>query len=377
MKSIKTVLIGAGYRGMRLLTLLQRICNYEVVAVFDPNEEHPEFDIPFYSDGTEDYKRMIITHSPELVIIASPWKFHIEQALYSVAQGCHVALEVRGGFALGEYYPLMEMAAHKGVNVYPLENTVFMRENMAMLNMVKQGVLGELVAVRGGYRHDLREMLVDKDGKLGNPYMPESVWRSRFYQTENGDLYPTHGLAPLCLAAGINRSDRIAELTSFASKSRGLNDLIKKRGGDVLEITMGDVVVTQLLTQKGVLITLTHDTTLPRPRSFDFEIQGSKGIWKGETRQIYIEGSSPRETWEDDASYVEEYEHPFWKEWGEEAVACDTHHSGMDYIMLRVLAAALCGEVAFPTTIEDLALWTSVSPYSKLSIAEKRTIFID
>lgn len=378
MKSIKTVLIGAGYRGQRLLRLMQGIEAYNVTAVFDPAAVfHTDGMLEVYTEGPEDYKRMIAVQHPELVVIASPWHFHVEQALYALEQGCHVAMEIKGGFCLGEYDPLIEVASRKGLRIYPLENAVFTRENMAMLQLVQAGVLGELVALRGGYRHDLRDMLVDEQGNLGNPNKPEGIWRSRFYLTENGDLYPTHGLAPLCLAAGVGRTDRIAELTSFSSRACGLNEFVAHRGGtSPLPVSMGDIVITQMRTEAGVLITLTHDTTLPRPRSLDFELQGSKGIWRGEFRQIYIEGESPYETWEDDEKYIARYEHICWQKWGKEALIQDVHHQGMDYIMLRMLAADFRGEMTYPITAGDLALWTSVSPYSKLSIAGKRTVFL-
>ena len=378
MKSIKTVLIGAGYRGQRLLRLMQGIEAYNVTAVFDPAAVfHTDGMLEVYTEGPEDYKRMIAVQHPELVVIASPWHFHVEQALYALEQGCHVAMEIKGGFCLGEYDPLIEVASRKGLRIYPLENAVFTRENMAMLQLVQAGVLGQLVALRGGYRHDLRDMLVDEQGNLGNPNKPEGIWRSRFYLTENGDLYPTHGLAPLCLAAGVGRTDRIAELTSFSSRACGLNEIVAHRGGtSPLPVSMGDIVITQMRTEAGVLITLTHDTTLPRPRSLDFELQGSKGIWRGEFRQIYIEGESPYETWEDDEKYIARYEHICWQKWGKEALIQDVHHQGMDYIMLRMLAADFRGEMTYPITAGDLALWTSVSPYSKLSIAGKRTVFL-
>lgn len=378
MKSIKTVLIGAGYRGQRLLRLMQGIEAYNVTAVFDPAAVfHTDGMLEVYTEGPEDYKRMIAVQHPELVVIASPWHFHVEQALYALEQGCHVAMEIKGGFCLGEYDPLIEVASRKGLRIYPLENAVFTRENMAMLQLVQVGVLGQLVALRGGYRHDLRDMLVDEQGNLGNPNKPEGIWRSRFYLTENGDLYPTHGLAPLCLAAGVGRTDRIAELTSFSSRACGLNEFVVHRGGtSPLPVSMGDIVITQMRTEAGVLITLTHDTTLPRPRSLDFELQGSKGIWRGEFRQIYIEGESPYETWEDDEKYIARYEHICWQKWGKEALIQDVHHQGMDYIMLRMLAADFRGEMTYPITAGDLALWTSVSPYSKLSIAGKRTVFL-
>lgn len=378
MKGIKTVLIGAGYRGQRLLRLMQGIEAYNVTAVFDPAAVfHTDGMLEVYTEGPEDYKRMIAVQHPELVVIASPWHFHVEQALYALEQGCHVAMEIKGGFCLGEYDPLIEVASRKGLRIYPLENAVFTRENMAMLQLVRAGVLGQLVVLRGGYRHDLRDMLVDEQGNLGNPNKPEGIWRSRFYLTENGDLYPTHGLAPLCLAAGVGRTDRIAELTSFSSRACGLNEFVAHRGGtSPLPVSMGDIVITQMRTEAGVLITLTHDTTLPRPRSLDFELQGSKGIWRGEFRQIYIEGESPYETWEDDEKYIARYEHICWQKWGKEALIQDVHHQGMDYIMLRMLAADFRGEMTYPITAGDLALWTSVSPYSKLSIAGKRTVFL-
>ena len=378
MKGIKTVLIGAGYRGQRLLRLMQGIEAYNVTAVFDPAAVfHTDGMLEVYTEGPEDYKRMIAVQHPELVVIASPWHFHVEQALYALEQGCHVAMEIKGGVCLGEYDPLIEVASRKGLRIYPLENAVFTRENMAMLQLVQAGVLGQLVALRGGYRHDLRDMLVDEQGNLGNPNKPEGIWRSRFYLTENGDLYPTHGLAPLCLAAGVGRTDRIAELTSFSSRACGLNEFVAHRGGtSPLPVSMGDIVITQMRTEAGVLITLTHDTTLPRPRSLDFELQGSKGIWRGEFRQIYIEGESPYETWEDDEKYIARYEHICWQKWGKEALIQDVHHQGMDYIMLRMLAADFRGEMTYPITAGDLALWTSVSPYSKLSIAGKRTVFL-
>lgn len=372
MKQIRTVLIGAGYRGNRLRELMAATGCFRLTAVFDPAlpDGAAADGVAGYSRGEDDYRRMLREQQPELAVIASPWHFHIPQALHCVEAGCHIALEIRGGRVAGEYDDLLRRASERGCRIYPLENTVFMRENMALFEMVRHGLFGEIIALRGGYRHDIRPLLVDENGRLGNPNMPEGIWRSHFYTTENGDLYPTHGLAPLCLAAGIGRNDRFVRLTSFASKARGLQDYIRRHGGDAsLRVTQGDVVVTQLETEQGVLLTLTHDTTLPRPRSLDFELQGTRGLWRGEFRKIYIDGQSPSETWEDDAAYIAAYEHPFWRQWGEAALAADRHHQGMDYVMLRALAADCRGEAGYPIRPEDLALWTSVSPLSKQSIA--------
>lgn len=376
MNGVTTAFIGVGYRGKQLFRLLQHIPFFRLVAVADPGVESAEVSgIPCYNRGENAYLDMLEEHRPELVFVASPWQCHVQHALKCVERGCHVALEIKGGLYVDEYAPLMARAAQLGRRVYPLENTLFIRENLSVYNMVRAGLLGEIVYMRGGYRHDLRHLLLDDAGHIGNRKKTESVWRSKFYQEENGDLYPTHGLAPLCLIAGINRTDRMKCLTSFASKPAGMLQRIRDLGGNTdVEIRTGDVVVTQIETEGGILISLTHDTTLPRPRSLDFEVQGTKGIWQGDRRLIYIEGSSPYETWEADSTYIDRYEHRYWQQWGREALATDTHHQGMDYIMLKALEADLTEQHPYPATLDDLALWTSITPWSKVSIAEGRTV---
>lgn len=377
MEKIKTTLIGAGYRGKQLLKFLQNSSLFEVMAVADPYIE--ETDIPeivCYNNGEEDYLNMLDHHKPELVFITSPWQCHVRHAIQCVERRCHVALEIKGGLYLDEYQPLIDLAEQKKCRVFPLENTLFRRDILALCNMVNAGVFGEIIYMRGGYRHDLRSLLLDDSGNIGHRGKTESVWRSKFYQSENGDLYPTHGLAPLCMIAGINRTDHFKSLTSLASKSAGLLQRIKDLGGDTnVEIRMGDIVSTQIETEKGILISLIHDTTLPRPRSLDFEVQGTKGIWQGDNSRIYVEGVSPDETWEPDLSYIERYESLYWQQWGGDALLQDAHHQGMDYIMLKALEVDLQGKLVYPATLNDLALWTSVSPWSKVSIAERKTIY--
>ena len=377
MKKIKTTLIGAGYRGKQLLQFLQNSPFFEVMAVADPYIENTDIpEIICYNNGEEDYLNMLDRHKPELVFITSPWQCHVHHAIQCVERQCHVALEIKGGLYLDEYQPLIDMAEQKSCRVFPLENTLFRRDILAICNMVDAGVFGEIIYMRGGYRHDLRSLLLDDAGNIGHRGKTESVWRSKFYQNENGDLYPTHGLAPLCMIAGINRTDHFKSLTSLASKSAGLLQRIKDLGGNTnVEIKMGDIVSTQIETEKGILISLIHDTTLPRPRSLDFEVQGTKGIWQGDNSRIYVEGVSPDETWESDLSYIERYESIYWQQWGRDALLQDAHHQGMDYIMLKVLEADLQGKLVYPATLNDLALWTSVSPWSKVSIAERKTIY--
>ena len=430
---MKTVLIGAGYRGRALAGLLRGMPFFELTAVADPRlgsgaPANPFVGLRVYSDGPDDYRRMLAEERPELVFICSPWDCHIPQALDCLKAGCHVALEIRGGRELGEYEPLMAFPG----KVFPLENLIFRRDILAVREMVRAGLFGEIVSLRGGYRHDLRGELVDGEGVLGGNApsealagpaaavfgtlastlreRPSECWRGRLYTTANADIYPTHGMAPLCLIAGIHS---LASVTAFASKAAGLKERL---GEGCPAVTLGDIVNTVARTADGTLLSLVHDTTLPRPKSFGFEVQGTRGIWDEENHRIYIEGRSPFEQWESDAAYIDEYEDPMWRRWGAEAAAADHHHGGMDWMMLKAIeedlhasaassdasapsAAASIGSIApsaapersapsaaasaaqpasagftYPATLADLALWTSITPLSARSIASGETV---
>ena len=406
---MKTVLIGAGYRGKALLGLLRGLPFFEVSAVADPRlggaaPADPFAGLRVYSDGPDDYRRMLAEERPELVFICSPWDSHIPQALDCLKAGCHVALEIRGGRQLGEYQPLMGFPG----KVFPLENMLFRRDILAVREMVRAGLFGEIVSLRGGYRHDLREELVDAAGVLGGSApakefvpgeavlaagasgdsgatreRPCEAWRGRLYTTENADIYPTHGMAPLCMIAGIHSLESV---TAFASKAAGLR---AKLGEGCPAVTLGDIVNTVARTADGTLLSLVHDTTLPRPKSFGFEVQGTRGIWDEENHRIYIEGRSPFEQWEPDAAYIDEYQDPMWRRWGAEAAAADHHHGGMDWMMLKAIEEDLRASSAagsgvqpalagftYPATLADLALWTSITPLSAKSIAEGRTVIL-
>ena len=177
MTSIRTACIGLGYRGKQLLGLLQRIPFFRVVAVADPCLETKNVPdgIVCYDRGPDDYLRMLDEQRPQLVVVASPWALHVSHALACVRAGCHVALEIKGGLAEGEYSPLSALIRQTGLRLFPLENTLFRRDILSIYNMVQAGVLGEIVHMRGGYRHDLRDLLLDDEGHLGNRKNTETV----------------------------------------------------------------------------------------------------------------------------------------------------------------------------------------------------------
>ena len=129
------------------------------------------------------------------------------------------------------------------------------------------------------------------------------------------------------------------------------------------------------LTEKGVSITLNHDTQLPRPYSDSGDtkiplmvqrLQGTEGIFFGSMEKIYIDGRSPDHKWEDAASYYEQYDHFLWKALGE--AARSSSHGGEDYVELHQFVRAVRNKTQTPVDVYDAATWSGIRPLSALSL---------
>ncbi|MGL4520641.1 MAG: Gfo/Idh/MocA family protein [Phocaeicola sp.] len=381
MKEIRVGVVGIGYRGNYLIHLIKNIPAYRIIAVMDVSTQ---IVLPDGIDATSysDIDQMLQSELLDLVFIASPWEFHYEQTLKCIKYKINIALEVKGELFEKEYFNIKEAAYQAGVKIYPLENMCFAREIMSVGEMVRKGLFGEIITTRGGYYHDIRPILVGEKGDFGGSTLHESSWRYRYYKERNADIYPTHGIAPITYWLGIHQKDRFKTLHAFASKSRGIKQRILELGGEKhpdakVNYAMSDIITSVIETTTGIQVVLTHDTTLPRPREFNLEIQGTKGMWKGENRKIYIEHQSPYECWEDDAVYMGTYEHPLWRSHKSEAYAFDAHHKGMDYIMLQAIVWDALKGIPYPQTIEDQMEWSSITTLSEKSIKECKWVEFD
>ena len=93
---------------------------------------------------------------------------------------------------------------------------------LMVLNMIQQGIFGEIIHCEAGYQHDVRGGTL-RDGNLR--------WRTMHAVRRNANLYPTHPMGPMAWWMGINRGDRITYLVSMSSKSRGMNHYVAKHYG--------------------------------------------------------------------------------------------------------------------------------------------------
>jgi predicted dehydrogenase len=303
----------------------------------------------------------------DLIYTATPWKWHVPVCLEAMNTGKHAATEVPAATSLDECWQLVETSEATGKHCIMMENCNYDRVEMMILNMVSQGLLGELVHAECGYLHDLRAVKYDMEG--------EGVWRRQWSIDRNADLYPTHGLAPVAQCMDINRGNYFDYMVSFSSKTRGLHQYaLREFGVDSPfadeEYILGDIVTTLIRTMNEETIVVTHDTSLPRPYSRDIKVQGTRGVArKYPEPKIYIEGKSPSHRWEDLNNYREAYDHPIWIELEEQSKGAG--HGGMDFIEDYRLVNAFLKGIEPDMDVYDAATISAVVELSEQSITGK------
>jgi predicted dehydrogenase len=329
-------------------------------------------------DGPQGYKKLLENKDIDAVIIATPWEWHTVMCLDAMNAKKYVGCEVITGMSIEECWELVHTSERTGMPLMMLENVCYRRDVMAVMNMVRQNIFGELVHLQGGYQHDLREVKLSTSTgegtgvEFGEKGYSEAQWRTQHSVSRNGDLYPTHGIGPLAMMLNINRGNRFTQLVSYASKTRGLHDYIVKNGGDnhpnaKVNFKLGDLVTTMIRTTNDETILLQHDTNLPRPYSLGFRVQGTHGIWMDVNKSIYIEGQSKEpHRWEDAREWLEKYDHPLWKKYGSDAAGAG--HGGMDWFVLNAFVEAAKRKINTPQDVYDAVTWSAITPLSETSI---------
>ncbi|MBN2089250.1 Gfo/Idh/MocA family oxidoreductase [candidate division KSB1 bacterium] len=323
-----------------------------------------------YSRGEWDFKRMCAEEELDLVFTATPWEWHVPVCVAAMENGKHAATEVPAAMTIDECWQLVETAEKTGLHCVMMENCCYDRRELMRLNMIRKGMLGEILHAEAGYLHDLRALKFSEQG--------EGLWRIAHSIKRDANLYPTHGLGPVAQSMDINRGDQFDFLVSMSCNSRGLNLFAAEQfGADHPKATMkyalGDVNTSLIRTKNGKTIILIHDCDTPRPYSRVDFVQGTKGIVTGYPDRVYIEGRSPAHQWEPIENYWEEFDHPLWK-----AIASRGEgrgHGGMDYIEDFRLIQSLRTGTPMDMDVYDAAAWSVVVELSERSVANKsRTI---
>ncbi len=382
-------LIGVGLRGTNHLNNLLQRSDVTITAVCDIDPARIDLTRSIFKkkglaqpqifDKNEyDYRNLLKLNQVDAVIISTPWLWHARMAIDAMNAGKYAGVEVSAANTLEECWDLVNTHEKTGTHLMILENVNYRRDILAVLNMVRQNIFGELVHFRCGYQHDLRFVKLN-DGKtpygkgveFGKKGISESKWRTQHSVLRNADVYPTHGVGPIAVMCDINRGNRFSSITSNATKSIGLHNYIVKHGGKdhpnaKVRFKQGDVITSTIETTNGETIIVTHDCNLPRPYSLGFRVQGSNGLWEVDGNRIYIEDKSKPHQWDTADAWLEKYDHPLWKKYGEYAAGAG--HGGMDFFVLHAFVESAKRNIAPPLDVYDAAAWSAITPLSELSI---------
>ena len=346
--------VGLGVRAKRAVNRMMHIEGCEIVALCDLVQENIEevksiiaqhgAKEPAVFDGNNGWKALCEAQEIDLVYICTDWASHADIAVYAMQCGKHAATEVPAATTVADCWRLVDTAEATQRHCIMLENCCYDEFELCAINMVQQGVLGEIIHAEGSYLHDLRERIATND----NGERKWSNWQIEFMNSHNGNPYPTHGLGPVALAMNIHRGDRMKSIVSVSS--------VRVGDKDGLSGTMNSSLIT---TEKGKTILVQHCISLPRPYSRSFLLSGTEGFAQKYPIPMFAFAPNSEDaiTGEECNSIVEKYKHPFVAEYKERGTEL-CGRRWIDYAMDCRLIHCLRNGLPLDMNVYDAALWS-------------------
>ncbi len=372
--------VGLGMRGPGAVERMSYIDGVEIVALCDVYADRVEKcqkllekqGLPkakSYSGSKEAWKEMCQNPDIDLIYITTSWEWHTPIAVYAMEHGKHAATEVPAALTIDECWQLVETSEKTKKHCMMLENCCYDFFELLTLNMARQGFFGEIVHGEGAYIHNLRDLNFSKKGYA-------EMWRLK-ENYRNGNLYPTHGLGPICQVMNINRGDQMEYLTSMSSNDFQMATMAKELASKdsfynefAGKKYRGNMNTTTVRTFKGRTIMIQHDVTSTRPYSRIHLVSGTNGVaskWPDPAR------ISTGHSWlnEDEMNKLEEkYTPEIVKLIGEMAKKVGGH-GGMDFMMDWRLIDCLRNGLPLDQDVYDAALWSAIAPLSEKSVANR------
>jgi predicted dehydrogenase len=307
--------IGVGGRGASQMKEMLAVEGMQYVAIADRDQgllDHALGAIEaagqpkpvVFGPGEDSWKQLCEHPDIDLVYIATGWELHVPMALYAMECGKHAAMEVPAAVNLRDCWAMVDTSERTRKHCIQLENCCYGQQEMMVLNMCNEGKFGTITHGEAAYIHEMRDSL------LGPKAGVQPNWRRKAITSNDGNLYPTHGLGPVSWYMGINKGDVFEKMVSMSSPSAALTE----RRDDTTEeadprrqedYVCGDMNTTIIKTAKGRTIMLQHDIVSPRPYTRHNLVQGSKGCFADYPPRLFLDQSSDNEgqmgshDWED------------------------------------------------------------------------------
>ena len=378
---VRVGIIGLGNRGNTLLAMFQYLIENnmaEIIALSDIKKEKTkkaskklsvfqENKAEVYYKDENDWKKLAERDDIDLVIIATPWNLHTPMSIYCMENGKHVASEVPITSNLEDCWRIVTTAEYTKRHCIMMENCNYNEEELWILNMVQDGIFGNITHAEGAYLHDLRSLMLDET-------YYEGQWRLHEHINRNGNFYTTHALGPISFYLGIGRGDTFSHLTSMSSRELNLSIAAKQNNHPIQSYKCGDMNNTLIKTKKGKTILLQFDVHTGRPYSRINKLVGTNAVHDGYPSRLYVEPEKPKywgHNWlkEDKYNkYRKKYQHPIIKKLEIISKRFKEGHGGMDFIMLYRLIRCLNLGLPLDINVYDSVMWSSIIPLSELSV---------
>ena len=377
--AVRIGFIGLGNRGPSHVSDMTRIEGVEIKALCDIRPEkvnnvkksldgsphNPEV----YTSGEDEWKKLCERPDIDLVYIATPWSLHTPMAVYAMNNGKHICTEVPAAKTIDECWQLVETSERTRKHCMILENCCYDFFELLTLNMLRQGLLGEIVHGEGAYIHDLLAGNFSKEKYY-------DMWRLK-ENLRNGNLYPTHGLGPVAQVMNINRGAKMDYLISMQSKDFMMGKMAKELAAKddfykpfADKRYRGNTNTSTIYTDKGLTIKLQHDVTSPNIYSRIYKISGTKGsaLKYPLPGKFAFEGN---ENWLNQQAYNDmenKYMPDIATKVGEMAKKVGGH-GGMDFLMNWRTIDCLRNGLPLDIDVYDAAAWSVIAPLSEWSVA--------
>ncbi|MFB5662970.1 Gfo/Idh/MocA family protein [Alteribacillus sp. HJP-4] len=332
MKKLKVGIAGLGYsaggtsRGTQIYKEFIKFEEVQVTAVMDPKPEALEqFQAEYFVESTFKEFQPFIESGLDVVFIASPLPFHAEQSIQALNHHVHVLSEVTAATNIRECMNLYQAAKESKAFYMMAENYLYIRENIAVKNMVEKGVFGEVYYAEGEYLHNIAELHHEEDGT--------PTWRKKFMGGKRGLTYGTHSLGPVL--EWINEEVRVVSCFGTGARTNPENK-------------MDDSTTMMCRTVKDALINIRFDVSSKRPHNMAYyTLQGTKGCYESprsayDIHRVWLEDYAKNENeWLPLTSFYPEFllaeytNHP--------ESTQESNHWGADYFMIKDFIGSILG----------------------------------
>lgn len=214
----------------------------------------------------------------DIVMIATPIRFHAEQTIKALQSGKHVMCEQTAAYTVEDCEAIVQAVKQTGRSYMMAENYSYFHYVRQWQKIVDQGKLGPIYYAEAEYIHEIENLLVDaKTGEYFWRHERPPIW------------YCAHCLGPLLTLM----DDRIV---AASGSQAGFH----KRPEQSDHLGFLDMEVGLFRTQKGALLKIARSQVAPRyPHTVYYSLYGTKGyVENGRSGSntegyLWIEGETP------------------------------------------------------------------------------------